>query len=121
MTVVVFLSSLFGFMAFGMPIAFALILTGAVLMWYLDFWDCFSLLDTHPQSAAESAAETKSSVTRRLPTRSTNGRRVRARPAVAERIGARNGTGGAVLQEIMRLDTHFWARRVWVDLRKPSC
>eukprot|EP01045_Picozoa_sp_COSAG04_P023436 COSAG04_NODE_2783_length_3590_cov_40.765397_6_plen_186_part_00 len=46
---------------------------------------------------------------------------VRARPAVAERIGARNGTGGAVLREIMRLDTHFWARRVWVDFRKPSC
>lgn len=39
MTVAVFLSSLLGFMAFGMPIAFALILTGAVLMWYLDFWD----------------------------------------------------------------------------------
>ncbi len=39
MTVVVFLGSLLGFMAFGMPIAFALILTGAVLMWYLDFWD----------------------------------------------------------------------------------
>ena len=19
------------------------------------------------------------------------------------------------------MDTHFWARRVWVDLRKPSC
>ena len=40
---------------------------------------------------------------------------------MAERIGARNGTGGAVLREIMRLDTHFWARRVWVDLRKVSC
>nr|WP_298140416.1 TRAP transporter large permease subunit [uncultured Pseudomonas sp.] len=39
MTVAVFLTSLLGFMAFGMPIAFALILTGAVLMWYLDFWD----------------------------------------------------------------------------------
>lgn len=39
MTVAVFLSSLLGFMAFGMPIAFALMLTGAVLMWYLDFWD----------------------------------------------------------------------------------
>lgn len=39
MTVVVFLGSLLGFMAFGMPIAFALILTGTVLMWYLDFWD----------------------------------------------------------------------------------
>ncbi|MBS7660615.1 TRAP transporter large permease subunit [Pseudomonas lalucatii] len=39
MTVAVFLSSLLGFMAFGMPIAFALILTGAVLMWYLEFWD----------------------------------------------------------------------------------
>jgi tripartite ATP-independent transporter DctM subunit len=39
MTVAVFLSSLLGFMAFGMPIAFALILTGAALMWYLEFWD----------------------------------------------------------------------------------
>jgi tripartite ATP-independent transporter DctM subunit len=39
MTVAIFLSSLLGFMAFGMPIAFALILTAAVLMWYLDFWD----------------------------------------------------------------------------------
>lgn len=39
MTVAVFLSSLLGFMAFGMPIAFALILTGVALMWYLEFWD----------------------------------------------------------------------------------
>ncbi|MGE8498003.1 MAG: TRAP transporter large permease [Pseudomonas sp.] len=39
MTVAVFLTSLLGFMAFGMPIAFALILTGGVLMWYLEFWD----------------------------------------------------------------------------------
>ena len=39
MTVAVFLASLLGFMSFGMPIAFALILTAAVLMWYLDFWD----------------------------------------------------------------------------------
>ena len=44
-----------------------------------------------------------------------------ARPAAAERIVARIGTGGAVLREIMRLDTHFWARRVWVDFRKVSC
>ena len=77
-------------------------------------------LGTPPKVAGEVAGETKSSVTRRLPTRSTNGRRVRARPAVAERIGARNGTGGAVLREIMRLGTHFWARRVWVDFRKVS-
>ena len=46
---------------------------------------------------------------------------MRARPAVAERIGARNGTGGAVLREIMRLGRNFWARRVWVDFRKVSC
>lgn len=39
MTVAVFLTSLLGFMAFGMPIAFALLLTAAVLMWYLEFWD----------------------------------------------------------------------------------
>ena len=53
MTVVVFLSSLFGFMAFGMPIAFALILTGAVLMWYLDFWDV-QLLAQNLQAGADS-------------------------------------------------------------------
>eukprot|EP01045_Picozoa_sp_COSAG04_P018121 COSAG04_NODE_1653_length_6046_cov_6.955608_6_plen_129_part_00 len=40
---------------------------------------------------------------------------------MAERIGARNGTGGAVLREIMRLGRNFWARRVWVDFRKVSC
>jgi len=65
--------------------------------------------------------ETKSSVTRWLRTRSANGRRAKARPAVAARIGARNSTGEAVLREIMRLDRNFWARRVWVDFRKPSC
>ena len=53
MTVVVFLSSLFGFMAFGMPIAFALILTGAVLMWHLDFWDV-QLLAQNLQAGADS-------------------------------------------------------------------
>ena len=53
MTVVVFLSSLFGFMAFGMPIAFALILTGAVLMWYLEFWDV-QLLAQNLQAGADS-------------------------------------------------------------------
>ncbi len=53
MTVVVFLSSLFGFMAFGMPIAFALILTGAVLMWYLDFWDV-QLIAQNLQAGADS-------------------------------------------------------------------
>ena len=57
------------------------------------------------------SAETKSSVTHRLPARSTNERRVRARPAVAGRIGATNGTGGAVLREIMRLGRNFWARK----------
>ena len=39
---------------------------------------------------------------------------------MAERIGARNGTGGAVLREMMRLGTHFWARRVWVDFRETT-
>jgi len=53
MTVVVFLSSLFGFMAFGMPIAFALILTGAVLMWHLEFWDV-QLLAQNLQAGADS-------------------------------------------------------------------
>ena len=40
---------------------------------------------------------------------------------MAERIGARNGAGGAVLREIMRLGRNFWARRVWVDFRKVLC
>eukprot|EP01045_Picozoa_sp_COSAG04_P009405 COSAG04_NODE_542_length_12865_cov_44.119693_7_plen_61_part_00 len=31
---------------------------------------------------------------------------------MAERIVARNGHGGAVLREIMRLDTRFWAQGV---------
>ena len=53
MTVAVFLSSLLGFMAFGMPIAFALLLTGAVLMWYLDFWDV-QLLAQNLQAGADS-------------------------------------------------------------------
>ena len=62
------------------------------------------------QSCGESCGETKSSVTRRLPTRSTNERRVRAPPTVAEHTGARNSTAGAVLQGIMRLGTYIWAR-----------
>ena len=84
-------------------------------------WGVWTQFGYTSQSAGESAGETKSSVTRRLTTRSANGRRVRARPAVAERIGARNGAGGAVLREIMRLGRNFWVRRVWVDFRKPSC
>jgi tripartite ATP-independent transporter DctM subunit len=39
MTLLVFLSSLFGFMFLGMPIAFALMLTGVALMIHLDFFD----------------------------------------------------------------------------------
>lgn len=39
MTIVVFLSSLFGFMLLGMPIAFALMLSGVALMIHLDFFD----------------------------------------------------------------------------------
>ncbi|MDX6804910.1 TRAP transporter large permease subunit [Terrihabitans rhizophilus] len=39
MTIVVFLGSLLGLMAFGMPIAFALILSGVALMFHLDFFD----------------------------------------------------------------------------------
>ena len=80
------------------------------------------ILSTQPRQRdiTQHAAAAGLRPTRRLRNRSTNGRRVRARPAVAERIGARNGTGGAVLREIMRLDTHFWARRVWVDFRKVS-
>ncbi|MGF7176919.1 TRAP transporter large permease subunit [Azospirillum doebereinerae] len=39
MTIVVFLSSLFGFMLLGMPIAFALMLSGVALMAHLDFFD----------------------------------------------------------------------------------
>lgn len=39
MTIVIFLGSLLGLMAFGMPIAFALMLTGIALMMHLDFFD----------------------------------------------------------------------------------
>ncbi len=39
MTITVFLGSLVGLMTLGMPIAFALILTGVVLMYYLNFFD----------------------------------------------------------------------------------
>jgi tripartite ATP-independent transporter DctM subunit len=39
MTIAVFLGSLLGLMAFGMPIAFALILSGVALMFHLDFFD----------------------------------------------------------------------------------
>ncbi|WP_305856546.1 TRAP transporter large permease subunit [Balneatrix alpica] len=39
MTLALFLGSLFGLMSLGMPIAFALILAGVVLMWHLDFFD----------------------------------------------------------------------------------
>lgn len=39
MTLVIFLGSLVGFMALGMPIAFALVLTGVALMFHLDFFD----------------------------------------------------------------------------------
>jgi TRAP-type transport system large permease protein len=39
MTIVIFLGVLLGLMALGMPIAFALMLTGVALMWHLDFFD----------------------------------------------------------------------------------
>jgi tripartite ATP-independent transporter DctM subunit len=39
MSIAVFLGTLLGLMAFGMPIAFALILTGVALMYHLDFFD----------------------------------------------------------------------------------
>jgi TRAP-type transport system large permease protein len=39
MTIVIFLGALLGLMAIGMPIAFALILTGVALMLHLDFFD----------------------------------------------------------------------------------
>ncbi|MGJ7578845.1 TRAP transporter large permease subunit [Variovorax sp. RHLX14] len=39
MTVTVFIGSLLGFMAFGMPIAFALLGCGVALMWHLDIFD----------------------------------------------------------------------------------
>ena len=39
MTVTIFLAVLLGFMAFGMPIAFALLLSAIGLMFYLDFFD----------------------------------------------------------------------------------
>ena len=39
MTIAVFLSSLLGAMALGMPIAFALLVCGLALMWHLDMFD----------------------------------------------------------------------------------
>jgi tripartite ATP-independent transporter DctM subunit len=39
MTIFIFLSSLLGAMAIGMPIAFSLLLSGAALMWHMDLFD----------------------------------------------------------------------------------
>ncbi len=39
MTILVFLGSLLGAMALGMPIAYALLVSGAALMWHLDMFD----------------------------------------------------------------------------------
>ncbi len=39
MTLVIFLGCLLGSMAIGMPIGYALIMSGVGLMWYLDFFD----------------------------------------------------------------------------------
>jgi len=39
MTVFIFLGSLLGVMALGVPIAYALLLSGVALMWHLDLWD----------------------------------------------------------------------------------
>jgi TRAP-type transport system large permease protein len=39
MTIAVFLISLLGAMALGMPIAFSLLLSGAALMWHMGMWD----------------------------------------------------------------------------------
>ena len=39
MTVLIFLGSLLGAMALGMPIAFSLLLSGVALMWHLDLFD----------------------------------------------------------------------------------
>jgi TRAP-type transport system large permease protein len=38
-TIAIFLGALLGAMALGMPIAFALLVTGVALMWHLDLWD----------------------------------------------------------------------------------
>lgn len=39
MTIIIFLSVLLGAMAIGVPIAFALLISGAALMWHLDMFD----------------------------------------------------------------------------------
>lgn len=39
MTIAIFLGALLGAMALGMPIAFALLVTGVALMWHLNLWD----------------------------------------------------------------------------------
>jgi hypothetical protein len=36
---VIFIVGMLGFMGIGMPMAFALILTGAAMAWGLDYWD----------------------------------------------------------------------------------
>jgi TRAP-type transport system large permease protein len=38
-TIAIFLGALLGTMALGIPIAFALLATGAALMWHLDMFD----------------------------------------------------------------------------------
>ena len=39
MTLTIFLGSLLGAMALGIPIAFSLLICGAALMWHLDLFD----------------------------------------------------------------------------------
>ena len=39
MTITIFLASLLGAMALGIPIAFSLLICGAALMWHLDLFD----------------------------------------------------------------------------------
>ena len=39
MTLIVFVGSLLSFMALGVPIAFALLLSGAALMWHMNMFD----------------------------------------------------------------------------------
>ncbi len=51
MTIAIFLLSLLAAMAIGMPIAFALLLSGAALMWHMNMWDSQILAQTVMEGA----------------------------------------------------------------------
>ena len=52
MTIAVFLVSLLGAMAIGIPIAFSLLLCGVALMWHLDMFDAQILAQGRERQAS---------------------------------------------------------------------